>query len=309
MKFIKWFGFVMAWAPLLLAAQGTPNARIVSLTGSVVLAGPNGDSLPAVVGTELPVGSSVTTAAGGTASVKFFDGTVSIVQPNTNITIETHQKVQETDGIKEETVLDLKSGGVITSLDPAKKSINKFRVRTAKGVAAARGTVFSVRINIDGQSTVATMSGTVTFVTDQGTFTIPVGQISSGGLPQSITDAIANDTTHTLAQDLLDAVTEVARQVGNGNITNTEGSPNLAPNVVEAMAQIAAQLAGNNAAEKSSNIESVIAAAGSNITTDQANQVRETAANPGTGQPTGSTNPILPPLDQTQIIVTPSTTP
>lgn len=323
MKSLKLLGFVFASALLLGAvARAASNATIVALTGSVALTGPDGRSLAAAVGTELPEGSAVTTAPGGQATVKFFDGTVTIVQPDTNVTIQTHRTVEESDGVKEETELDLKSGGVVNSLDPAKKNINRFRVRTAKGVAAARGTVFAVRITTEGNSTVATMSGTVTFVTDQGEFTVGFGQYSGGNGVMSVADAVAANPG--LAADILEATSAVAGQVGAGIITNTPGTPNLVAGVLAALVDVAVQAAPDQAAEI---VRNIIAAAGSNLTAAEVDAITQAAlhavgnrpgaaasiqraareASAAAGIPSGGgNNPILPPLDQTQIIVSPS---
>ena len=189
----------------------------------------------------------ITTSGGGQATVKFFDGTVAIVQPDTTVSIKTHS-VESAGGAvqKENTLLDLRSGGVIASLDPAKKNVTNFRVRTPKGVAAARGTVFAVRVSQDtANATVITMSGTVTFITDQGEFSVSFGQVSTGSGAMSVADAVKANPN--LAKDIVDAAAMVATAVGNGSISGTAQSPDLVTTVLAAVVDVAIQAAPDSA--------------------------------------------------------------
>ena len=74
----------------------------------------------------------------------------------------------------------LKQGKVLSTLDPARKAINRYGVRTPKGVAAARGTVYAVRVDVMGSS-IATMSAE----SSETTFS-PRFEITSAGEPSPL---------------------------------------------------------------------------------------------------------------------------
>lgn len=319
--------------PLLLRAEEVnKSATLVAVNGSVAISGPGG-AITATVGADLPVGAVMTTTSGGTASVKFFDGTVVVVEPDSHVTISTHSVTTDGGNVtKESTLLDLKAGGVIASLDPAKKHVTDFRVRTPKGVAAARGTVFSVRVEQDnGNSSVTTMSGTVTFYTDQGEFSVSFGNVGSSNGVQSVSDAVKANPG--LAKVILDGAALVASAVGNGSVSNTAQSPNLVSTVLAAVTDVAIQAAPNAAADT---VKTILTNAAPGIASSDLSGVVNTVvesgvqavakANPdnstglqqsikaigtsfgGTTTTTTSLNPILPPLDQTQSQASPSDT-
>jgi hypothetical protein len=72
---------------------------------------------------------------------------------------------------EEKMLLDLKSGNIVAKLNPAKKGVNNYAVRTPKGVAAARGTVFTVSYQGTSYS-IAVINGNVEVT--------PVGAGSTG---------------------------------------------------------------------------------------------------------------------------------
>ena len=247
MKTLRWIALVLASLPLLMRGEElTQTAKLIAVNGSVSIALPNGGG-SAAVGTELPVGTAVTTSGGGQATIKFFDGTIAIVQPDTNVAIQTHTITSEGGVVqKENTQLDLRSGGVVASLDPAKKNLTNFRVRTPKGVAAARGTVFAVRVTQStSNASVTTMSGTVTYITDQGEITVAFGQVSTGSTALSVADAVKANPN--LAKDIVDSAALVATAVGNGSIVNTPGTPGLVTAVLSAVTDVAIQAAPDSA--------------------------------------------------------------
>ena len=300
MKTLKWIALLLALVPLGVRGEETAlSAKLIAVTGNVSIAVPGGGG-SATVGAILPVGSAVTTTAGGQATLQFFDGTVAIVQPDSNVTIQEHNVVSQGGVVsKENTMLDLHAGGVIASLDPSKKNVTNFRVRTPKGVAAARGTVFAVRISQDTtNASVTTMSGTVTFVTDTGTYTVSFGQTSSGNGVLSVADAVKANPA--LAKDILDAASVVAQAVGNGTVTNSAQSPNLVGTVLAAMMEVAKEASPDTAAATEA---TMLQLAGNNGQSSKG--LLDEIVTPSTA-PTKNQNTILPPLDQTQTVVSPS---
>src|SRR5690606_25640113 len=95
-----------------------------------------------------------------------FDGTIATLRPNSSVIIEKLSLTTDEGAVKKQTaLLDLKAGTVVSTIDPAKRAINDYGVRTPRGIASAKGTSFAVSIENDG-FTVAATADTVSFVTD-----------------------------------------------------------------------------------------------------------------------------------------------
>ena len=326
MKLPQWSGLVFVGVSLFAATAAARDAKLVAVNGAVVVTGAKGEAIQATPGAIVPEGGSILTESGGEATVEFFEGTVSVVQPESHVVVERH--FDGGAGGKETTILQLEAGAVVTSLDPAKRPVTDFRVRTPKGEAAAHGTIFAVKITQDRpQGTVTTMSGTVTFVTDQGEVTVAFGHVSSGGPALSVADAVKANPS--LAADILEATAGVARAVGQGAVGNTSQSPNLVTTVLAALVDVAVQAAPNNAADT---VRTIVGAAGPALNPGQVKAVTlaavqatakvnpsavgevASAAAQAAGQSGGApggggpANQVLPALDQTQVVVSPSRT-
>jgi hypothetical protein len=345
----RWISLLLGLAPLWLHGQEVRSARIVAVTGDASVAGPGG-TVAASIGSDVAVGSTITTLPGGSVTLKFFEGTVGIIQQKTTVTLgELSVGPDGTGVVKENTLLNLRTGEVVASLDPAKKDVNHFSVRTPQGVATAHGTVFAVEVSQDASnSNVTTMSGTVTYVTSAGTFTIPFGQAATGnGAVAALAAAAKADPN--LIQDILSATASVAAAVGNGTVTNTSGSPALINSVLSAVVAAAVEVSPTSApqivantisaagpaiqgsgggstavaiAAAAAQAETQVNPAGAAAVTTQINSAAATAAQSAgvtvaadaisaattaaSAPATSKGNAILPPLDQTQIVVSPS---
>lgn len=280
------------------SAFAAAGATVVSVTGNA-----NSSAGAVQVGAVLPAGSTVTTTAGAEVSFRTFDGTVTTVQSDSEVLLSAAGVTGSGATAKETTTIELRRGGIVASLDPAKKAVNDYSVRTPRGVAYARGTLFAVRVTQDrSNATVATMTGTVTFVTDRGEITVAFGQVgSSNSGVQTVAQAIAADPS--LKQLFVDAAGSVAAAVGSGAIANTPGTPNLAATVIAAVTQIAVQAAPESRAQ----IQSTVLA---NLGGAQSLAPVVTQAAGAGGGASGSNSKggqtILPALDQAQVIVSPS---
>src|ERR1019366_10547071 len=104
-------------------------------------------------------------------------------------------------------------------IDPSKMSINHYGVRTPKGVAAARGTGFSVSVSEGGFSIAATADAVVFTTTAGARYSISAGMISitlPGGVtqaPVSLRSAVAANPA--LASVMEQAVSTVSAVVAN----------------------------------------------------------------------------------------------
>lgn len=180
------------------AQTQTTEATVAKFNGTATITRADGSSIELVVGAKVPQGATVTTAAASEVYLQTHSGTVATVKANSTVSVD--ELTVTTSGGKvteEKTTLNLKSGNLISALDPAKRSVNNYQVRTPKGVAAARGTTFTVTYNGVNYSIVTT-SGNVQITASNGTvINIAGGQASvsnvSGGAATAVADLPATE--------------------------------------------------------------------------------------------------------------------
>ncbi len=192
--------------------QGT----VSKLTGSATMIAP-GSTTPVElkVGDRIPQGAIITTGMSSTLLLRTFAGTVATASANT--TFEVEQLTQTTTAgvvTKETTMIGLKSGNLVSTLDPTKRAVNNYGVRTPKGVAAARGTVFSSEVLSSGLANVNVTDGAVTVVFGGQTYSMVAGTISfNGGTPISMAAAVSDPATAAVVDAMLAAAVEAVSQV------------------------------------------------------------------------------------------------
>jgi hypothetical protein len=143
-------------------AQTTQTqATVARVTGTATVTQADGSTTALTAGMKVAQGATITTGADGDVYLESHAGYVTSIKGDSVVTVDEISVVSEGGQVKEErTMLDLKSGNLVAKLDPRKKSVNNYQVRTPKGVAAARGTVFTVMFR--GQKySVAVVNGTV----------------------------------------------------------------------------------------------------------------------------------------------------
>ena len=247
-------------------AQAT-EAKVLKITGSATVQLPGQSAAVALVeGMSLPAGSTITTGAGSEVQVQPFAGGLASVAQNSTVALEELSVNKDSSGVvtKQTATLNLKSGNLVSTLDPSRKSINNYGVRTPKGVAAARGTVYSVTVSQTG-STVATLSGTVT-LTPVGGGTPIVIDIGSGmivgadgvatttslaSLVQAEAAAGTGGNEGSMTEAVSQAVAAVTSAVANNSISSvTTGSTDAstAVTVLAAVVNVASQANPSSAA-------------------------------------------------------------
>jgi hypothetical protein len=217
-KLLSLFSVGVLAGTLATSAFGS-EGKIIKLTGTVEVRLPGQPARPATLGMAIPQGSLIQTGADGQAFLETFKGGVAAIQKNTSVAVEKLDVVMQGDKVvTQEALLDLRQGNVVSTLDPAKKSINKYAVKTPKGVAAARGTVFSVTTNSIAGDSVSALTGTVEIqLVGGGIISLPVGGGEAlfypfaGAQAQSLASAVADNPT--LKQDVVEAVQVVADNV------------------------------------------------------------------------------------------------
>jgi hypothetical protein len=145
------------------AAETASEAVVLKVKGAATAAVP-GIATPVnvEVGTKLPQGTVIETAKDAQVEIQVFPGIVSTIEGGSTadiskLTLTTSQGAVT----KQSAVIGLKSGSVVSKLDPSKKGINDYSVSTPKGVAAARGTEFKVVLDVNGNLRISVNSGTV----------------------------------------------------------------------------------------------------------------------------------------------------
>lgn len=215
----------VALAVLAAQAQETPaEAKITAVSGYVSIAGADGSSVRAVIGQKVAVGATITTGPNGQLSLQVHEGIVAVFTGSSSAVVE---KLSTSENGTRNTVLRLTKGSVATSLDPSRKHVNNYGVRTDKGLAVAHGTTMTVTVN-DEHYTVSVLVGVVTVnwsdgrsVSIAGSTPADItswvdGQVQSG----SIADALTSNSSPGLAGALTAAASAVAAVATNtGQIT------------------------------------------------------------------------------------------
>ncbi len=179
-----------------LAQTQTTEATVQRVTGAANVTMPDGSTVALTQGMKVPQGATITTGADGDVYLESHAGYVTSIKKDSVVKVDEISVTSENGQVKEErTLLDLKSGNLVAKLDPKKKSVNNYQVRTPKGVAAARGTTFTVGYK-GGIYTIAVINGAVTITPSSGVLGY-VDAGSGGGLTVGAGQLFANDADGT----------------------------------------------------------------------------------------------------------------
>lgn len=103
---------------------------------------------PLIINSQLNEGDVVVTAANGIAKLRFFDASVTVIQPNSSIEItKSYQYAGLGDVVTE---LALSIGRTEVLANPNRNVNSHFQIQTPSAVAAVRGTEF--RVGVEGES-------------------------------------------------------------------------------------------------------------------------------------------------------------
>ena len=174
------------------AAAAAPIGYVHDVKGSVSLRDTGKPAAQAKAGDTFEQGATFITAADGQITLKFEDGEIAILSPNTQFIATTYvyNKNKVADG---NIVFNLLRGGlrfvsgVMTETNPS-----KFAVRTPTATAGVRGSAGTIVVSQDGQSvTAVTSKGVLTLTVGTQTVTLPVGQVSSSVAGAALTNPVA----------------------------------------------------------------------------------------------------------------------
>jgi hypothetical protein len=156
-----------------LGRAETTAGQVKSVTGDATIVMPSGHVRPVIANMTVPPGSVIHTSS-GTVGIHLMPGADTVVAPQTDVRIGTLNYSKNAAGAASRTVvLDLRKGTVFNDLVHG-DGVSDFRVKTPKGVAAARGTIWSVTV-VSGEVTIKVLRGEVVLITAKITVTIPGG--------------------------------------------------------------------------------------------------------------------------------------
>lgn len=214
-------------------AQADAVPAIVSyVKGDAYFLNASGQSQKITENMQLPPGTSITTGADGSVGLRLVPGTTTVVGPNTTMKIASLDYSQAASGEKKrEILLNLTKGSIFSSL--IKNDGNSdFRVSTPEGVAAARGTDWSVTVSGSTVS-VAVVDGNVAIDLPNGKIiTIPANKVgvSTTGSGANVTYVITG-LTDAEKKKIIQAITAAGFHLSTQNGPNGSDFTNQAPGV------------------------------------------------------------------------------
>ena len=161
-----------------LSAQ---SVRVVFVSGAASVQRPEEPALrPAVKGETIIIGTRIVTGADGRLVLTPMPGIKSIVTPNTTLLLESASENRTSDAnVTQKVVLDLKEGSVVSDLQKPEGVTYDYSIRTARGLAGARGTTYTVGINSAGIQTIVVAHGAISInFSDGRKMTLAPGQLS-----------------------------------------------------------------------------------------------------------------------------------
>ena len=208
-------------ATLELSAQ---SVRVIFVSGQAQLQRPEEPALrPAQKGETVIIGTRIVTGADGRLVLTPMPGVKSIVSPNTTLVLESVSETRTSEtNVTHAAVLDLKSGNVVSDLQKPEGVTYDYGIRTARGLAGARGTTFAVGINAAGIQTISVTHGSISVsFADGRTATLAPGQLSiskPGGEPQSVAkvDELPPEDQAAVQEFANLAIAAIADAVENG---------------------------------------------------------------------------------------------
>jgi hypothetical protein len=166
--------------PLELLKQVPASAEVVLASGQAGILKTDNSVQAVTTGQQLTAGTALVTGANSKLNIKFADGSIVSMQPNSTMKLDTLSMYSG--GGMVDTKLRLQQGKVETEANPAHVRGNQMQIFTPSAVAAVRGTKFRVSTDdvsihqetLEGQ--VALVAAGETVAVDKG-----FGSLSEGG--------------------------------------------------------------------------------------------------------------------------------
>jgi hypothetical protein len=221
MRFLRRPLLVLGAACTLVVSLTGQTVRVLSVSGDATIQLPGEDAPRAVrKGDTIVVGTRIVTGDGARVILTPLPGVNSIIAPKSEVVIESvSSPAPGASRPVHSAVLDLKSGAVTTDLKSSPGVELDYGVRTARGLAGARGTTYTVGINAAGIQTIVVADGVITLnLADGRVVSLVPGQVSitrTDGSTQAVTSAsdlstgdqaIAENWVQVTLEALLEAI-------------------------------------------------------------------------------------------------------
>ena len=195
MRLLRRSLFLLGAVCTLVGSLFGQTVRVLSVSGEATIQMP-GEATPRVVqkGDTIVVGARIITAEGARVIITPLPGVNSIIAPKSDVVIERLSETREPGaaGTLHTAVLDLRTGAVTTDLQKREGVVLDYGVRTARGLAGARGTTYTIGVNEAGVQTVVVADGVITLtLTDGRVISLMPGQVSITR-PDGTTRAVAS---------------------------------------------------------------------------------------------------------------------
>ncbi len=183
----------LSLAILMTLALPAQTVRVIFVSGQASIQRPEEAALrPAVKGETVIVGTRVVTGPDGRLVLTPMPGVKSIIAPNTTLLLESVSETRTSPTeVTHQAVLDLKQGAVVSDLQKPEGVSYDYSIRTARGLAGARGTTFTVGINPAGIQTIVVAHGSISIsFADGSKAVLSPGQLSitkASGQTESVT--------------------------------------------------------------------------------------------------------------------------
>ncbi len=198
------------------------------IAGDVNVRRPNGQTNPLAKGTDIESGQAIVTGATGRAQVKFSDGGLVSLQPNTEFKIANY--VDQADPKEDRFLVDLLRGSMraITGLI-GKRNRENYRVTTTTATIGIRGSGFSAGYNPDGSLGVTAEKDAIEVCSGGTCVGLVAGEsvkVNSSNEPPVRTSNRASVPTPPPAQEVVTAGNQTTSDgksslIGDGKTTNT----------------------------------------------------------------------------------------
>ncbi len=216
-------------SPGLVHAESVP-ATVAYVQGEATYTTPAGKTEKITENSQIPVGSTVTTGKDGSVGLKLVPGATTVVGPDSKLKISSLDYSKSATGEKKRDILlGLTKGSIFSSL-AKNDGKSDFRISTPQGVAAARGTDWSVTVS-GSTVTVAVLDGNVVITLPNGsTITIPaskVGVSTSSSPVTYIISGLTDDQKNELIKEIEDAGFQLSSQNGpsQGDVYSDQSTP------------------------------------------------------------------------------------
>lgn len=148
----------VVWIPVRL--QPKERATVEFVQGAVTAQARSGDApAPVAAGGQLDEGAVLQVGPESFVAVKLADGTVVRVQAQSELQLRQLRRRGRAGSLQ--SVLEMRSGAVESSVPPNAEAFRRFELRTPQAVTSVRGTRFGVALDGNGNTTAAVLSGSV----------------------------------------------------------------------------------------------------------------------------------------------------